>query len=376
MPESPVRDRHILIIEDEYYFADALETALRKAGARIVGPAPSVQGAFDLLGRDPPPEAAILDLNLCGEFAFRIADTLLERDIPFVFATGYDHEFLPERHGSVRWLKKPVEASTVLAEVEGLFAGGGGTDGLGSLPRRKHVTMARNGLLARLPSPDLALVMPHLERVTLRRHDVIQEPRQPITHAYFFEAGIASEIAVTAGGKQMEIGLAGREGFSGVPLALGIAEAQNRTLVQAGGVALRITAGDLRHAMRQSEALHALLLRYAHVFMGQIAASTSASGLFIMEQRLARWLLMAHDRLDGDEIPLTHEVLAQMLGVNRPGVTNAVHGLEGHHAIASRRGCLIVLDRRKLETIAGDSYGVAESEYERWITRADPPSVA
>jgi CRP-like cAMP-binding protein len=112
--------------------------------------------------------------------------------------------------------------------------------------------------------------------------------------------------------------------------------------------------------------VRALLLRYAHVFMVQVAATALADGRYSIEQRLARWLLMCHDR-NGDDLALTHEFLALMLGVRRPGVTESLHILEGERMIKAQRGLITILDRQKLEARAGDSYGTPEAEYERLI---------
>lgn len=225
----------------------------------------------------------------------------------------------------------------------------------------------QNGLLAALQAEDYALIDPHLERVTLAQREILHEPGQPISHAYFFEGGLSSEIAVNSDGNQIEVGCIGREGLSGIPAVLGVERASHQAFMQAGGSALRIRIADLRDTMDASRSLRDLLLRYAHVFMIQIAATALSDGRYHVEQRLARWLLMAHDRLGDVELPLTHDFLALMLGIRRPGVTNATHTLEGQHLIKGRRSRITVLDRPGLEEVAGASYGKPEAEYERLI---------
>ncbi len=133
------------------------------------------------------------------------------------------------------------------------------------------------------------------------------------------------------------------------------------------GPALRIEPQNLRQALQRSPSLHSLLLRYVQAFTIQTAHTALSNGSHKIEERLARWLLMCHDRLDEDDLPLTHEFIALMLGVRRAGVTEALNILEGRGIIRAGRGNIVVLQRTKLEKAAGDSYGVPEAEYRRLI---------
>jgi CRP-like cAMP-binding protein len=222
----------------------------------------------------------------------------------------------------------------------------------------------RNILLASLSTEDQALLDRRLEAVDLNQRDVLFEPNVPIEYVYFFEGGLSSEIVVSPDGERIEVGCVGREGLSGIPVVLGLDRTPHHAFIQVGGPALRIRAHDLQRAMDESRSLRALLLRFAHVFMIQIAATALADGRYSLEQRLARWLLMTHDRIGRDELPLTHEFLALMLGVRRPGVTEALHVLEGERLIKAQRALIKVQDRSGLETRAGGCYGVPEAEYE------------
>jgi CheY-like chemotaxis protein len=369
MTESILPGRSVLVVEDEYFFADALQSALRQAGATVLGPVPSVEAALELLEREEEPQAAVLDVNLGGEMVHPVADALLARGIPFVFATGYDPSFLPERHGSIRWLTKPCNPSVVLMEVERLLSRDGTPgDAAMSLPNLRGaapLSISRNSLIERLPDEDRLLILPLLERVTLRRGDVLHERSQHIRHVYFPEGGLSSEIAVNPDGNQIEVGCVGCEGLSGAPVLLGVEQARHKSFMEVGGTAVRIASRDLQSAVASSRSLHNFLLRYVHVFMIQIAATALADGRYQIQQRLARWLLMAHDRLGGDELPLTHEFLALMLGVQRSGLTGAIHVPEGEGAIRAKRARITVRDRAMLEAIAGDSYGAPEAEYRR-----------
>jgi CRP-like cAMP-binding protein len=134
-------------------------------------------------------------------------------------------------------------------------------------------------------------------------------------------------------------------------------------LVQATGEAFRIGAGELQAAMDHSPTLRALLQLFVHTFSVQVSQTAYANAGYSTEERLARWLLMTHDRLEQDDMPITHEFMSIMLGTRRPGVTLAVQMLEGVGAIGATRGRIAVRDREKLERIAGQSYGFAEKEY-------------
>jgi CRP-like cAMP-binding protein len=230
-----------------------------------------------------------------------------------------------------------------------------------------------NHLLKQLPSEDEALLAPMLEHVELEQDEALFEPLQEIPYVYFFNGGLSSEIAINADGQRIEVGCIGHEGFSGVPVVLGVNSSPHRSFMQAGTSALRISSADLRGAMAASPALSSLLLRFAHVFMCQVAATALADGRYKVEQRLARWLLMSQDRL-GQELPLTHDFLALMLGVRRPTVTDALHVLEGEQAITAERMLIKIRDRPKLESYAGDAYGAPEAEYRRVISQSWPVS--
>lgn len=223
-----------------------------------------------------------------------------------------------------------------------------------------------NMLLAKLPDEEIERLLPHLERVDLARGQVLHDPFEPIKFIYFFESGLSSEIARNPSGKGIEVGCVGREGFSGLPLALGVDQSPHHAFMQADATALRLNAADLETAKQRNPEFARLLLRYVHVFMIQIACSALADGRYGIEQRLARWLLMAHDRLSA-ELPLTHDFLGLMLGVRRPSVTDALHLLEGKQLIKAGRGLITIRNRQGLEDLAGDAYGVPEAEYRRVI---------
>jgi CRP-like cAMP-binding protein len=220
----------------------------------------------------------------------------------------------------------------------------------------------RNQLLLGLSPDDFGLLQPHLRPVDLDLRRILIEAGGPIPHVTFPDGGIVSCLADTAEGR-IEVGLVGSEGLVGLPAVLGIDRSPHSYLVQLAGDGHSIAPGDLRARMAESPSLQARLLRYAHVFMVQTSQTAYANAGFTIEARLARWILMTHDRTEGEELLLTHDFLSMMLGVRRPGVTVALQVLEGNRLIRATRGRVVVLDRAGLEDVADDAYGLAEAEY-------------
>nr|WP_246412965.1 Crp/Fnr family transcriptional regulator [Methylobacterium brachythecii] len=205
---------------------------------------------------------------------------------------------------------------------------------------------------------------------------VITEPDQSITHAYFIEEGLCSVVSRQIGGGRVEIGLFGRDGVSGTALLLGADRIPHEIFMQVAGRGHRVSAAVFQRAAERSRDFRDLLLRYTQTFLIQTAQTALANAAAPAEERLARWLLMYHDRQDGDDLSVTHDFLSMMLGVRRPTVTVAIHVLEGAGLIRARRGRVTVLERRRLEEAAGESYGTAEAEYERLVgpLRRCPPA--
>ena len=226
---------------------------------------------------------------------------------------------------------------------------------------------ARNRLLQALGPHDLDMLSGELEPVSFKRGEVLISPNEPITDVYFPTSGICSIVALASPANRIEAGVVGREGLVGLAALLSTDCTPHQCLVQVDGEGFRIAADRLRALMRLNSRLHDVLLRYVQVVLIQAEQTALANGRFSIERRLARWILMCHDRIEGDELNFTHELLSIMLGVRRPGVTVATHVLEGAKMIKATRGRLTVLSREKLEEAAGGSYGIPEAEYERLI---------
>jgi CRP-like cAMP-binding protein len=190
---------------------------------------------------------------------------------------------------------------------------------------------------------------------------VLEVANKPISHSYFIEYGLASIVAAN-GHKRLEVGLIGCEGMTGLPIVLGNDRSPNETFMQVSGNGIRITADKLRKAISQSRSLERAFLGFAHAFMNQTTRTALSNGTATLEERLARWLLMANDRLRGNEVPLTHEFLSLMLGVRRAGVTVALHYLEQRALIRLARKQIMITDRKGLEAAANGTYYKPEKQ--------------
>ncbi len=214
---------------------------------------------------------------------------------------------------------------------------------------------------------DLALLQPHLKSLLVAVRHEIERPNRRIESVYFMDAGIASVVAVQADETQVEVGLVGPEGMTGTAVVLGGDQTPHSTYIQVAGEAQSLKADQLRKAMRASNSLHALLLKYVQTFMVQTTHTAIANARAQINRRLARWILMAQDRTGNKALPLTHEFLALMLGVRRPGVTETLQSLKRQKLIETGRNLIVVLNRNGIEKLAGQSYGVPEKEYRRLI---------
>jgi CRP-like cAMP-binding protein len=225
----------------------------------------------------------------------------------------------------------------------------------------------RNRLLRLLPPEVLARLSPRMRPISLKIRESLLAPDRTIEAVYFVESGWVSLVASLEDGAQAEVGLTGREGMVGLPLIVGIDTPFVEAFVQADGSALTMEAGAFRNAMQEEPELRNLLFRYLEAMHSQTTQTAACNGRHDLEQRLARWLLMAHDRADGDEFQITQDFLALMLCVYRPSVSVAVRTLQRAGMIRSRRGRMTVLDRGALEDTACDCYAVVKRRFDRLL---------
>ncbi|MDB5647060.1 MAG: hypothetical protein JWQ05_2729 [Methylobacterium sp.] len=228
----------------------------------------------------------------------------------------------------------------------------------------------RNRLLRALSAQDFDRLRPYLVRCSFEQGAILEAPGEPVAAVHFPEPGMLSVVAHATDGTQAEVAIVGPEGMTGLSLLNGVDASPHTTLVQVPCRTLCIEAEAFRRTLTVSRPLHEHLLRYAQVFAVQLAQGALCNAQFTIEQRLARWLLMCHDRADREDLPLTHELLSLMLGVRRAGVTTGLRMLELAGALKTRRGGIGIRDRAVLMAIAGACYGVPEAEYARILACA------
>ena len=200
----------------------------------------------------------------------------------------------------------------------------------------------------------------------------LSEADAEIEWVYFPESGLGSIVAISPEGQEIEAGLYGHDGFGPVAVLLGADRSPHRSVIQLAGDGHRISPSALVAAANRSSTLRDLLLRFVQVLNTQTSFTALSNAVHQIDERLARWLLMSHDRHTSDEIPLTHEFLSLMLAVRRPSVTSSLHVLEGNGFIQAERGWITIRNRRALEEFAADAYGKPEAEYRRLIGPMTP----
>ena len=217
--------------------------------------------------------------------------------------------------------------------------------------------ITRNQLLRALSADEIERLVPSLESIPLHVGMPIYEPNERITHVYFPISGVISMVSAMEEGT-VETGTVGREGMSGLPLVLRANTMPSRAFVQVPGHAYRMRDADLFAAMSEVPQFERLLYRYALALFDQAAQHAACNRLHALEERCARWLLMTHDRMDGDVLPLKQQFLAEMLGVHRPAVTLAAGALQKAGVIRYTRGKVTVLDRTALENASCECYKI------------------
>jgi CRP-like cAMP-binding protein len=220
---------------------------------------------------------------------------------------------------------------------------------------------AANNLLAALPRQDYQRMLAEMDPVTLSYGEVLYEPGQRVRQVYFPSDAHVSILVVVESGKALEVGLIGREGMVGIGLALGVEQSSVRALVQGTGTALRMPAGVFLEELARCAPLQRELHRYAYAKLAQARQTAACNRFHPVAARLARWLLMTSDRVRSDHFHLTHEFLADVLGVRRVGVTNAAGDLQRRKLIGYRRGDITILDRGGLEGASCPCYAIVRN---------------
>ncbi len=226
-----------------------------------------------------------------------------------------------------------------------------------------------NFLLASLEESEAKRVFSKLDRVSLDLGHVIYEAGEKLEFAYFPTTCIVSLLYIMEDGGTAEIGIIGNDGLLGVPLFLGGDSTSSRAVIQSAGDAYRIKPKDLIEEFKRAGRFQDLLLRYTQALMTQISQTAVCNRLHAVEQQLCRWLLLSHDRLNSDRLVMTHDLISNMLGVRREGVTLAAKKLAIRKLIKNTRGTIEVIDRQGLEDASCECYEIVNSEYNRLLGR-------
>jgi len=226
----------------------------------------------------------------------------------------------------------------------------------------------RNRLLLAIPADELSWVLSISERVQLTPHQILHEYMVPMDHVYFVESGLVSVGAKVGRDKFVEVWLTGSQGMVGVPVVLGAgAEPLHRRTVQVGGQALRIGTRDFRQALESLPAFRKALHAFLNVVLSQTSQSGACNSTHSVKHRMARWLLVARSGLNADDIPLTHGVLAQLLGVRRASVTECLDHFESQGLINTKRGKIVICNSSDLREICCDCFRMIDREYEQQL---------
>jgi CRP-like cAMP-binding protein len=214
----------------------------------------------------------------------------------------------------------------------------------------------RNRLLLALPARNLKRLMPELERISCHRSQVLMDADGPLDHVFFPDSGVVSVVAVYADGSVIEMATIGREGCTDVQAIFGAKRSSVQLLVQIPGSASKISRAAFMRAVQSMPSFRSLMYAYVQAFLEQVMVSVACNGAHSLKQRLARWLLMMRDRSDSDVLPITQNLLGEMLGVQRPSITNAVRELERAGLIEGGRRQVTILDRQGLTKASCECY--------------------
>jgi len=227
----------------------------------------------------------------------------------------------------------------------------------------------KNHLLATLPAAEFVRVKSKLEAVSFKLGDILYESGDKMNYAYFPTTAIVSMLYVMENGATAEIGVVGNDGLIGASLFMGGDSTTSRAIVQSAGEVHRMRSKDFKFEFSLGGVFQKVLLRYTQALMTQISQTAVCNRLHSVEQQLCRWILLSHDRLDSDKLVMTHDLISNMLGVRREGVTLAAQKLAKKKLIKNVRGTITVLDRQGLEEAVCECYNVVNIEYNRLLGR-------
>lgn len=336
----------ILIAEDNYLIANEVEEFIRGCGYAVAGSTPSVEAGLALIAEGAV-DGAILDIDLAGRTSFPMCRALNAKGVPFLFLTAYGpRAIVPAEFSAAPHLTKPFEPMTLQSVLQDL---------VGVPPEIPAVMLQSsygNAILDTLDEESREAIGASLERSELRRGDLLDAPGQPVAFVYFPVDCLISIFFGATPATRIEVASIGRDGLTAPGVLVGDRIPLGRTIVQAAGSAWRIDAQSLQRLAESDIGLRRQLLGHAGTLIRRLAETVSYSGRATIVERLAHWLLQATHRLHTSELNVTHDVLAEILGVRRPSVTTGLQMLEGKRLIRSTRRAIVVLDPEGLTALS------------------------
>jgi CRP-like cAMP-binding protein len=356
-----LRGRQILVVNGQDDGAEALRAAFRECGADIIGPVADVHSALDVIGSAGGLDGAVLELDSRHNALLPLVEEMSRRRIPFVFSSPSDSDAETDDSGPGSQIDVDRVLTTLVTRI---------TQRDGALVQHRAdaaQSLSRNKLLQIMRPDHFAVLAPHFKRVELKPRETLIEEQRIIPGVWFPETAVVSMLVAAEGSRPIEAGMIGPEGMTDLVLNAGEI-AVLRTSVLIPGTALVVPSEAFAAALSYP-GFDRFVLAYKESLAVQFAYAALSHGTSTIDARLARWILMLDDRLEGASIPVVHNMIADLLAVRRSGVTTALHVLEGMGAIKSVRGMITVRDRAVLQQLAGATYGPPEAEYNRVMAR-------
>jgi CRP-like cAMP-binding protein len=346
----------ILIVEDSYLISDEVGELVRDCGYAVAGTTPSIEGGLRAVEEERL-DGAVLDIDLAGRPSFPVCSALQARGIPFVFLSGYGPGIMvPKEFRAAPHLGKPADRRQLQSVLHELIDVG------------RFAARSGNAVLDSLTAGERADLRESLESVDLRAGDLLEVAGQPVTHVYFPVNALISIIAGADRGSRIEVASIGRDGMTAPGLLLGDTTALAETVVQSAGRAWRLSAAELLRLSNCNPALRRRLLRELASTLHQLVETSMFHGRATIVERLARWLVLAMNRLETKQLLFTHDALAEILGVRRPSVSIGLQILEGRHLIRATRRVIVILDAAGLADLSRLS-----GSWESRLMGAKPP---
>jgi CRP-like cAMP-binding protein len=343
MPDTIAIARpRILIAEANSLMAEEMRQVVHGCGYAVAGVAPSVESALALIAEDAV-DGAVVDIDLAGAPSFAMCQALTAKGLPFLLLSAFSaDEVVPDEFRKTVHLPKPLVPADLKLALRTLIG----------VARHPVLPTFGNAVLDSLPATAKPALAALVERVPLRFGEVLDVPDRPVDYVFFPVEGLLSIFAGSTAASRIEAASIASDGMTAPGILLGDRTSPGQTVVQASGSAWRIPADSLRQLSDSDAGLRLHLLGHVAVTLRHLADTLSYSGRATIIERLARWLVQASHRLGSQRLELTHDGLAEILGVRRPSITTSLQALEGRHLIRSTRRAIIVLDPAGLAKLA------------------------